>query len=314
MQPAQVIGRGFVDAVLEHKWRLTDEQINAKLTETQKKNPLNSLTVRVMDNTNPETHGTIVTPAWIYYKSGGYDQSIPQCAEAGRDLAQRMKMVETNPGLQRVLTDRNIVGTCLVNEPTRWADTNDDAVKNESADATNGSEQRLKRGEFMRNGGPDGFKSEKYGYDPVRMYVRAPEDIGPISKTRAEGDDDSDLSVYDVSAELLTNMASDWLRAQGKWEEGRRVAVEELAPMELAEPVAVAVSKHDCEQLVEISVVDNGFTNNQHGKYKQTIRISQIMICVGDDYWSLKARGSPQDHGPWAQGSIKADGRVTNPP
>ena len=143
MQPAQVIGRGFVDAVLEHKWRLTDEQINAKLTETQKKDPLNSLTVRVMDNTNPETHGTIVIPAWIYYKSGGYDQSIPQCAEAGRDLAQRMKMVETNSELQRVLTDRNIVGTCLVNEPTRLADTNDDAVKNDGSRDARGRDSVL---------------------------------------------------------------------------------------------------------------------------------------------------------------------------
>ena len=282
MQPAQVIGRGFVDAVLEHKWRLTEKQINAKLTETQKKDPLNSLVLRVMDPLNPETHGTIVTPAWALYKSGGYDQSIPLCAEAGRDLAQRMKMIDTNCELQRVLTDVNVVGKCLVNKPTRWADANDDAVNNASADATNESERRLIRGEFMRNGGPDGFKSEKYKYDPVRMYVRAPKDIAPIiSKPRAAGDDSSDLTVHEVSAELLTTMSSDWLRAQGKWLEGRRVDVEELAPMELAEPVAVAVSKHDCEQLVEISVVDNGFTNNQHGKYKQTIRISQIMILCG---------------------------------
>ena len=313
MQPAQVIGRGFVDAVMEHKWRLTTEQISTKLTETQKKDPLNSLVFRVMDNENPETHGTVVAPAWVFYKSGGYDQSIPQCADAGRDLAQRMKMIAPNCEWQRVLTDRNVVGKCLVNQPTRWADANDDAVNNESAEATKESERRLDRGEFMRNGGPDGFKSEKYKFEPVRMYVRAPQDVGPIIGRKA-GDDGRDLTLHEVSAELLTSMASEWLKAQGKWQEGRRVAVEELAPMELAEPVAVAMSKHDCEQLVEISVVDNGFTNNQHGKYKQTIRISQIMICVGNDYWSLKARGSPQDHGPWAQGSIKADGRVTNLP
>ena len=316
MQPAQVIGKGFVDAVMEHKWRLTRDQIIAKLTEEQKEDPLNSLFFRVMDNQNPHTHGTIVIPAWIYYKSGGFDQSIPQCAEAGRDFAQRMKMIANNGELQRVITDAIVVGKCLVNEPTRWADANDDgAVNNESADAIHESERRLELGEFMRNGGPGVFKSEKYvSVEPSRMYVETHKGIGGISEPRKDNTDASDLSLYEISAELLTHMASQWLRAQGKWDEGPLVAVEDLELMEVAEPAAVVVSKHDCEQLVEISVVDNGFTNNQHGKYKQTNRISQIMICVGDDYWSLKARGSPQDHGPWAQGSIKAGGRVTNPP
>jgi hypothetical protein len=329
VQPAQVLGKEFVRAVLEHKWRLTVNQVTAKcITEEEKQDSTNSLVVRVMNNENPQTHGTIVTTAWTFYKCGGFDENMETCEDAGWDLAQRMKMVEKYSNLPRVLTADPIVGICLLNEPTRtrWAETVDDAV-NKSADAAIESERLLKLGEFMRNGGADNFKSEKYSPPdgPARMSVQVSNETGPITEPR-DTDDDAELTLWELSADLLKNKPSAWLRAQRKWDivvwpadsvhpKDLLDAVEEFAPMKVAEPVAVAVSKHDCcEQLVEIAVMDNGFTNNQHDKYKQTIPISQIMICVGDDYWSLKARGSPQDHGPWAQGSRLMDGRVTNPP
>ena len=222
MQPSQLLGLEFVNAIFKHNWRLDKAQRQAKYDTD---NADNCLAVRFMSPENPGTHSIIASPSWLFSALGGFDKTLVDCAAAGGDFWQRILMCE-NATQPQVITGLAFVGKDLahckpddhmmqkqpLSAKKMWADENDDEALG-----------------VVRNGGPS--FNQMMAFQVAYQEDNADEDddidqrrVPLLYNPEVDGTDDGDGFTEDKKLDdlvpliLSTTMVEDWMKHLNEWE------------------------------------------------------------------------------------------------
>lgn len=234
MQPSQLLGLEFVNAIFKHNWRLDEAQRQAKYDTT---NADNCLAVRFISPENPGTHSIIASPSWLFSALGGFDKTLVACAAAGRDFWQRILMCEKEATQPQVITGLAFIGKDLahckpddhmmqkqpLSAKKMWADENDD----EAFGAIEESERLCKDGEVVRNGGPSFNQMMAFQVEYQEDNADEDDDINqrrvPLLYNPEEdgtNDDDGfteDKKLDDLVPLILSTMSEDWMKHLKEW-------------------------------------------------------------------------------------------------